>query len=93
MPVRMGGLPYDDFLIDIRRLYDKRSNIVHGGILEEDPVTLEDIRLIEPITRQIIFGSSNIIINNQAIIATTQELVEWLEQGGRQRFQVAAKPL
>jgi hypothetical protein len=75
-----GQLPYTNFLDDIRRLYDKRNNIVHGGDLQEDPVTQDDIRLLEPITREVIFGISDTVRTNHQTIRTVQEVKDWVEQ-------------
>lgn len=74
-----GNLPYTDFLDDIDDLYQKRSNIVHGGNLEEEPVTQADIAFLEPLTREVILAISNITINNQGAITTIRELVDWIE--------------
>lgn len=61
---------------------------MHGGNLEEKPVTKADIAFLEPLTREVIRAISNIIINNQGAITTIQELVDWIEPNRGRSVQI-----
>jgi hypothetical protein len=80
-----GGLPDPDFVDDIDHLYQKRSNIVHGGDLEGEPVTKYDIQLLESLTRGVILNIRRVIIDNQGAIRNVKELRDWIELDRRER--------
>jgi hypothetical protein len=78
-------LPDPDFVDDIDHLYQKRSNIVHGGDLEGEPVTKYDIQLLESLTRGVVLNIRRVIIDNQGAIRNVKELRDWIELDRRER--------
>jgi hypothetical protein len=80
-----GEVPDSDFAKVINQLYQKRSNIVHGGNLEGEPVTKYDIELLESVTRGVILNVRRVIIDNQGVISKVQRLRDWIELDRRDR--------
>lgn len=80
-----GELPSLDFACELDRLYQKRSNIVHGGDIEENPITEEDTSFLERRTREVIIAISRIFMDKQRAISNIRELRDWLELDIRQK--------
>jgi hypothetical protein len=54
---------------------------VHGGDIEEDPVTKEDTRYLESRTwKAILYISNAVVTSNQGEISDTNNLLSWIEQ-------------
>jgi hypothetical protein len=63
------------------QLYRKRSIIAHGGDIEKDAVTKEDIRYLEiRVWRVILYVADAVVTANQGEISSTHKLVSWIER-------------
>jgi hypothetical protein len=80
-----GELPDPDFANSLDHLYQKRSKIVHGGDLEVEPVTKDDVLFLESVTRGVIHKISRVIRDNPGAITDAQELRDWIELDRRER--------
>jgi hypothetical protein len=79
-----GELPHIIYAYELNRLYQKRSNIVHGGDIEKEPVTIEDTRFLEKWTCEAIVDISRIVMSSQGAISNVQELRDWIELDRRE---------
>jgi hypothetical protein len=69
-------------------LYGKRSKIVHGQDIEKEPITENDTRFLECLTRQVILDISKVIIDSKGGIKDIQQLRDWIEKKDKKMAQV-----
>ena len=81
-------LPYSNFPNDLNHFYQKRNQIVHGGDIKGEPITKEDIHLLERLTRRVIHNTSSVIIDNPGAITDVPVLKEWIQREDKQLVDI-----